>query len=149
MDLSDSYDGEYKRRSGCGPFVRKCKVPMYQNKVCTTTCAYEPVNECEPENKCESTCEAEGAPMVSSMEEHHKSRAERGWDIFMSILVAFIVFTIFYWLIFFSTKPSWVQNADGSVNFNNVLIAAVVSALITLIIFGIIYALIRAFSHCN
>jgi len=54
------------------------------------------------------------------------------------LLLWFIIFTVLFWLIFYSLQPSWVLNADGSINTGKVLLASVISAIILVIIIWLI-----------
>ena len=54
------------------------------------------------------------------------------------LLLWFIIFTVLFWLIFYSLQPSWVLNADGSINTGKVLLASVIAAIILVIIIWLI-----------
>lgn len=59
-----------------------------------------------------------------------------GW---LGVLILwFIIFTVIFWLIFFSLQPSWTLNQDGSVNTGKVLLAAIIAAIILVIIIWLI-----------
>ncbi|HSW75827.1 MAG TPA: hypothetical protein VLG50_02190 [Candidatus Saccharimonadales bacterium] len=63
-----------------------------------------------------------------------------GW---LGVLILwFIIFTVLFWLIFYSIKPSWATNPDGSVNTSKILLAALLSALVLIIIIWLIKACI-------
>jgi hypothetical protein len=84
-------------------------------------CVEEP--KCEPV-KCEEPC----------------GFFDMGW--LGMLLLWFIIFTVIFWLIYYSLNPSWVQNADGTINTAKVLLAAIVSAIILVIIIWLIKACI-------
>lgn len=59
-----------------------------------------------------------------------------GW---LGILILwFIIFTVLFWLIFYSLNPSWAQNQDGTINTGKVLLAAIIAAIILVIIIWLI-----------
>lgn len=75
---------------------------------------------CEP--VCEPACEAESFGF--------------GW---LGILILwFIIFTIIFWLIFFSLQPEWAMNADGSTNTSKIFLASIIAAIILIIIIWLI-----------
>lgn len=54
------------------------------------------------------------------------------------LIVWFIIFTVLFWLIFFSLKPSWALNADGTVNTGKVLLASIIAAIVLVIVIWLI-----------
>lgn len=61
------------------------------------------------------------------------------WGWLGSLIIWFIVFLVLFWLIFFSLKPSFVMQSNGSdVDTSKVLLAAVISSLIIVIIIWLI-----------
>ncbi len=54
------------------------------------------------------------------------------------LLLWFIIFTVLFWLIFYSLKPSWALNSDGTVNTGKVLLAAIVSSIVLVIVIWLI-----------
>jgi len=81
------------------------------------------LKEClECEDQCEKPCDAENFGF--------------GW---LGILILwFIIFTVLFWLIFYSLNPSWAQNQDGTINTGKVLLAAIIAAIILVIIIWLI-----------
>jgi hypothetical protein len=64
-----------------------------------------------------------------------------GW---LGILILwFIIFTVMFWLIFYSLNPSWSQNQDGTVNTGKVLLAAIIAAIVLVIIIWLIKSCIE------
>lgn len=126
--------------------TRKTRVPLYGNKVCETTCRIEP----EPCDPCETGYAATeavtglGGVLGAGV---GADASMGGWNIFLQIVAWFIIFTVFYWLIYYSTNPTWLF-VNGVQSLSNILLAAVITALVTLIVFAIIYALVRAFGGC-
>jgi len=62
-----------------------------------------------------------------------------GWGWLGALILWFIIFTVLFWLIFYSLKPSFVlQNDSNQVDTSKVLLAAVIAALILVIIIWLI-----------
>jgi len=106
---------DYKRWCNKKAEMERCG---QQLKECNTDCK-------EP---CEDPCDkSEGFGM--------------GW---LGILILwFIIFTVLFWLIFFSLKPDWALNQDGTVNTGKVLLAAIVAAILLVIIIWLIKSCIE------
>jgi uncharacterized BrkB/YihY/UPF0761 family membrane protein len=60
------------------------------------------------------------------------------WDWLGAALLWFIVFTVLFWLVYYSLKPSYVLEDDGQVDTAKVLLAAVITAILLLIIVWLI-----------
>lgn len=57
-----------------------------------------------------------------------------GWGWLVSLFIWFVLFTVLFWLIFFSLKPAFVlQNESSNVDTARVLLAAVISASVLVI----------------
>lgn len=82
--------------------------------------------ECEP--VCEQPCD-------------QKSGYSFGWLGYL--LLWFIIFTVLFWLIFYSLRPAWTLNADGSVNTGKVLLASVISSILLVIVIWLIKSCIE------
>ena len=66
------------------------------------------------------------------------------WAWLGTLVLWFIVFTVLFWLIYFSLKPSFVlQDDSNQVDTAKVLLAAVASSLILILIIWIIKAVIE------
>lgn len=64
-----------------------------------------------------------------------------GWGWLGALILWFIIFTVLFWLIFYSLKPSFVLQSDSNqVDTAKVLLAAVIAALILVIIIWLIKA---------
>lgn len=62
-----------------------------------------------------------------------------GWRWLGALILWFIVFTVLFWLIFYSLKPSFVlQNDSNQVDTGKVLLASVIAAIILVIIIWLI-----------
>ena len=62
-----------------------------------------------------------------------------GWGWLGALILWFIIFTVLFWLIFFSLKPPFVLQTDSNqVDSSKVLLAAVLSSLILVIIIWLI-----------
>ena len=66
-----------------------------------------------------------------------------GWGWLAALILWFIVFTVLFWLIFYSLKPSFVLQPDtNQVDTAKVLLAAVIAALLLVIIIWLIKAVV-------
>lgn len=82
-----------------------------------------------------------GAGVVAAQSVHHAGGW--GWSWLGALILWFIVFTVFFWLIFYSLKPSMVINkTTGEIDTAKVLLAAVILAIVLVIIIWIIKALV-------
>lgn len=111
----------------------------YCNKMKEVECCEEKLKQC---NECvveEPCCPDPCDPCAKTT----------GYDLGMNwlgvLLLWFIIFTVLFWLIYYSLQPSFVKNSDGSINTGKVLLAAIVSAIILVIIIWLIKSCI---AHC-
>jgi hypothetical protein len=79
-------------------------------------------NECVVEEPCEDPC--------------NNSYFDMGW--LGMLLLWFIIFTVLFWLIFYSLQPDFVLNSDGSVNTVKTLLAAIVAAIVLVLVIWLI-----------
>jgi hypothetical protein len=103
---------------------------------------YTPRNDCYIRQPCYTQEE-------QVMECHTKKKGcqdnMRGWGWLAFLIVWFIVFTVIFWLIFYSLRPSWVlQPGTNNVDMGRVLLASVVAAIILILIIWLIKVLINA-----
>ena len=64
-----------------------------------------------------------------------------GWGWLGALILWFIIFTVLFWLIFYSLKPAFVLQRDSNqVDTSKVLLAAVIAALIMVVIIWLIKA---------
>lgn len=106
--------------SSC-PKVKPCEIP----KPCEQSC--------EVPKPCEQPC-AKPDPCSKPC----RSRNLYMWDWLGAALLWFIVFTVLFWLVYYSLKPSYVLEDDGQVDTAKVLLAAVITAILLLIIVWLI-----------
>lgn len=79
------------------------------------------------------------APQVVVVEKQNYS-----WTWVGALLLQFVIFTVVFWLIYYSFKPSFVlRNDSNQVDTAKVLLASVVSALLVVIIIWLIRLAIR------
>lgn len=106
----------------CPPKIEECpKKPECPPKI----------EECPKKPECKKPCET---PCSSS---------GYGWGWLGALILWFIIFTVLFWLIYYSLKPSFVLQTDSNqVDTAKVLLAAVISALILVIIIWLIKAAI-------
>jgi len=65
------------------------------------------------------------------------------WGWLGALILWFVVFTVLFWLIFYSLKPAFVlQNNSNQVDTAKVLLAAVIASLILVVIIWLIKAAI-------
>lgn len=62
-----------------------------------------------------------------------------GWGWLGALIMWLLIFIVFFWLVFFSLKPSWVlKSGTQEVDTAKVLLAAVIAAVILVIIIWLI-----------
>jgi hypothetical protein len=87
--------------------------------------------KCPPKDPCKKPCD----PCAKGTEMGY------GWGWLGALILWFIIFTVLFWLIYYSLKPSFVLQTDSNqVDTGKVLLAAVISALILVIIIWLIKA---------
>ena len=87
-------------------------------------CAKEP--ECPKQDECSKKTECD--PCYKT-----------GWGWLGALILWFIIFTVLFWLIFYSLKPSFVLQTDSNqVDTAKVLLAAVIAALILVVVIWLI-----------
>jgi hypothetical protein len=80
---------------------------------------------------------------VSPCDDPCAKKAGYGWGWLGALVLWFIIFTVIFWLIFYSLKPSFVlQSGSNQVDTAKVLLAAVIAALILVVIIWLIKAAI-------
>lgn len=117
----------------CPPKIEDCvKKPECPPKI--EECPKKPecppkTEECPKKEECKPPC---ADPCAST---------GYGWGWLGALILWFIIFTVLFWLIYYSLKPSFVLQTDSNqVDTAKVLLAAVISALILVIIIWIIKA---------
>lgn len=61
------------------------------------------------------------------------------WGWLGSLIIWFVIFTVLFWLVYYSLKPSFViQEGTSDVDTSKVLLAAVLSALIVVVLVWLI-----------
>lgn len=119
---SKAYCGEYNhmdKKMSPEDYQRFCKKMSEKERCHENAKACE---ECKEVVKCEDPCE--------------KSCFDMGW--LGLLLLWFIVFTVLFWLIYYSLNPAAMQNEDGTVNTGKVLLASIISSIILVIIIWLI-----------
>lgn len=109
-----------------------------------TSTLYPPISSGYPINKedckkpCEDLCKKPyEEPCKKPCEDPYNNNY--GWSWLGALILWFIIFTVLFWLIFYSLKPSFVlQNDSNQVDTAKVLLAAVIAALILVIIIWLI-----------
>jgi hypothetical protein len=83
-------------------------------------------NECVVETPCNDPCE----------DPCKNSYFDMGW--LGMLLLWFIIFTVLFWLIFYSLQPDFVLNSDGSINTGKTLLAAIIAAILLVLVIWLI-----------
>ena len=97
----------------------------------------EMVPECPP-----------GAVAMGGMAEHHRE-GQSGWGWLGAIILWFIVFTVLFWLIFYSLRPRFVlKNDSNEIDPGKVLLSAVIAAIIVVIVIFLIRILLMSGKKC-
>lgn len=104
------------------------------NKPCDKPC----------EKPCEKPCDKPAEKWVEKKcDDPCAKKSGSGWGWLGALILWFIIFTVLWWLIYYSLKPSFVlQTNSTQVDTAKVLLAAVISALILVIIIWLIKAAI-------
>ena len=86
-----------------------------------------------------------GNGMIIAEETHTTTHTRGGMGIgwFGELLLWAFIFFVFWWLIYYSTKPWFVQGKDGALDTNRVALWAAVTALICIVIAVIIVWIVR------
>lgn len=107
------------------PYTAPCVIKEPECKK-EPNCIKEP--ECKREPECKKPCD----PCATSGYGY-------GWGWLGALILWFIIFTVLFWLIFYSLKPAFVLQQDSNqVDTSKVLLAAVIAALILVIIIWLI-----------
>lgn len=117
--------------------IMEAKITEYsKNQEC-------PKPEC-PKPKCISKIPECPEKTVECPKPCNDPMASYGWGWLGALILWFIIFTVLFWLIFYSLKPAFVLQADSNqVDTAKVLLAAVIAALILVIIIWLIKAAVN------
>ena len=63
---------------------------------------------------------------------------DKTWGWLGAIILWWIIFTVLFWLIYYSLKPNFVLDGNNQVDTSKVLLAAVVTSVILVIIVWVI-----------
>jgi len=63
---------------------------------------------------------------------------DRTWGWLGAVILWWIIFTVLFWLVYFSLKPNFVLDASNQVDTSKVLLAAVVTSIVLVVIVWII-----------
>jgi len=105
---------------------------------CKTECKTECKVQCAKPDPCADPCAkpdpcADPCAKADPCADPCAKKSDWGW--LGALILWFIIFTVLFWLIFFSLKPAFVlQNDSNQVDTAKVLLAAVIAALILVII---------------
>lgn len=100
------------------------------------------IPKCVP--KCEPKCELKVDPCDPCSSSRTPIYGGWGWGWLGSIILWGIIFTVLFWLIFYSLKPPFVLQTDSNqVDTAKVLLAAVIAAIILVAIILLIKFLIN------
>ena len=123
----------------------------YYNSYNSYSPNYTPTPKCEKPCTPTTKCELECIP-VSCYQEQKCNISEKPyeWSWLGALILWFIIFTVLFWLIFYSLKPNFVlQTNSTTVDTSKVLLSAIISALILVIIIWLIKtAVSRKYKKC-
>lgn len=120
---------------------------FYDGQPCPTACPTKPAcppKNCEPKPACPpKNCETKPA----CPKDPCAKGGIAGWAWLGMAILWFVIFTVLFWLIYYSLKPAFVlQNDSSQVDTGKVLLAAVISSLILIVIVWLIkFAVTRKF----
>lgn len=120
---------------GCPPKIIECPLKKVECPPKIVECPKKvecppKIVECPKKVECVKPCPDPCAPA-----------AGYGWGWLGALILWFIIFTVLFWLIFYSLKPAFVLQSDtNQVDTAKVLLAAVIAALILVIIIWLIKA---------
>lgn len=121
------------------PDKPKCPDECPRKPECFEECPKPECNPCtKPRDPCvKAECPKPCDPCAKPCDPY----ASYGWGWLGALILWFIIFTVLFWLIFYSLKPSFVLQADSNqVDTSKVLLASLISALILVIIIWLIKA---------
>jgi hypothetical protein len=117
----------------------KCIPECSLEPSCHDPCPETLVATCN--DPCPEVCpEVDPCPKISK---ECKASNVSGWSWLGALILWFIIFTVLFWLIFYSLKPSFVLQTDSNqVDTAKVLLSAVIAAIILVFIIWLIKAVI-------
>jgi hypothetical protein len=132
-----------------------CPKPCEQKPACPRPCEQKPACPKPCPKPCDSkpVCPLRGCDVKPACETGCKNECcvtnyNNGWTWFGWIILWFIIFTILFWLIYYSLRPSFVLDTESNeVDTGKVLLASVVSALILVVGICIIKALLKSYCY--
>lgn len=130
------------------PKKPECIIECRKKPECTIECPLK-IPECPVKSDCEIECPVAKVECPCPKPECDPciSTGYR-WGWFGALVLWFIVFTILFWLIFYSLKPSFVLQTDSNqVDTSKVLLFSVLSALILVIIMWLIKLAINRYNY--
>ena len=80
-------------------------------------------------------------PALATPMTHSNKSSAWGW-LAMAILFL-ILFFVFWWVVFMTFQVSWIKGDNGEVSYTRLGLSALVGSFITVVIIGIIAALVR------
>lgn len=80
------------------------------------------------------------APTVSHTVHQSKTSA---WGWLAMAILFLILFFVFWWVVFMTFQVSWIKGDNGEVSYTRLGLSALVGSFITVVIIGIIAALVR------
>ena len=135
---SQSSQGKYIMEPACPPKQEECPPKKEECPPKIEECLPKQEEcppkkeECPKKDPCENPCDDPCA---------RAGYMGYGWGWLGALILWFIIFTVLFWLIFYSLKPSFVLQTDSNqVDTAKVLLAAVIAALILVIIICLIKA---------
>jgi hypothetical protein len=134
----NNYQNQNNYQPKCEPI---CPPTPKCEPICPPTPKCEPI--CPPTPKCEVICQPQCN--IKNMGEKPYE-----WSWLGALILWFIIFTVLFWLIFYSLKPNFVlQTNSTNVDTSKVLLSAIISAIILVIVIWLIKtAVSRKYKKC-
>jgi hypothetical protein len=144
---------QYDKYDHCRPkieCVEQCPPPKIE---CVEQCPppkIECVEQCPQPNPCVEQC----PPKIECVEQcPPKNPGDKTyeWSWLGALILWFIIFTVLFWLIFYSLKPNFVlQTNSTQIDTSKVLLSAIISSLILVIVIWLIKtAVSRKYKKCQ
>ena len=135
LDDDSVINHNYVPESECPSKHEHEEYPQIKSHHNKDKCHEEP--ECSEEDPCPSKkkCVKSCDPCAKGTEMGY------GWGWMGALILWFIIFTVLFWLIYYSLKPSFVLQTDSNqVDTAKVLLASIISALVLVVIIWLIKA---------
>lgn len=83
------------------------------------------------------------APVAVATVHQHVEKKTSAWGWLAMAILFLILFFVFWWVVFMTFQVSWIKSDNGQVSYSRLGLSALVGSFITVVIIGIIAALVR------